>query len=182
MVLEDAGRAQSLDLRSGERGEGAVALYYPLRTATLDREFRSLGQVNGVPPVTTVDMDGRLKDAGLLPYYPGRGWAARERAWLCVTLELVAPMGYEEVTIDEAASFALETPRGGTIPAEPGSFTVANDVTWQGPHNGTMLFNVSDSFEAGTLTFTPHGSVTLEQWEGTLTGLEPVSAPVRLEG
>ena len=86
--ITDAGRTQSLDLRTGRRGPDAVRAYYPVRRGAADTDgqqptglrLSGPGVAGQTDRVASVQLDETR--AELLPHRVGSGWAKPGRAWL----------------------------------------------------------------------------------------------------
>lgn len=102
LQVTDAGRAQSLDLRTGAVA-GALAGYRPYRT--------SASTLDGVSGADTVSAS---VTASLDPYRDGPGWAPAGSVWLTVTVRVLV-QGDRPVTVDGSA-FTVTGPTGPTGP------------------------------------------------------------------
>ncbi len=164
LVLTEEGREQTLDLRTGRRGE-EVSLLYQRPTVTVSGEFDSWVRSQGVTlynPLSPgeVPLRGEVDDAALLAYHPQTGWAEVGRAWLTLWLdldELLDPLA--KITLAAQESFTLTDAAGRTTAAQPGEVTV-RPLLSSNPSSGVLLFEVPEEFRSGTVRFTPTGTVT----------------------
>jgi hypothetical protein len=169
LVITDDGRAQSLDVQTGKRGGDAVPVYYRPHALGLsggttykaDAVARFAGHL--VDPSISIDL--AHAGASVEPWVPGAGWAPAGRAWVRISTVYidsrviphendvynVAAYNTDYVT-DFAKTFVLTVPGGPPVPAEPGS--AAKLLAQVG-----LLFNVADSFTAGTLVIHPDGTL-----------------------
>jgi hypothetical protein len=173
LQVTDDGRTQSMDLRTGQRGDDAIAGYYHphdliIKPATYDAKGRASYLGAGLDVETDLTLE-ELRGS-VQPWIPGRGWAPHGKAWL----ELSGPhlrswtTLSEKVTasniwalltaywIDENRSFALTSGTGKSIrpmkmptPRVNDFFPIGIDVNF--------VFLVPDSFAAGDLYFRPVG-------------------------
>jgi hypothetical protein len=167
LVLEDEGRAQTLDLRTGRRGADAIGLYYPTRTADVDGDLGCWAQVSGVTVPSAmqgnlVSLTGSTRRAGLYPFYGKHGWARPGRAWLEVGLSPGSTLGDVVLTVNAAASFTLTVPGGKPVAplAGTGDFKLTNTIGTS-PDPVALVFDVPDTFRSGTITFAPRGTVNV---------------------
>ncbi|QWF82449.1 hypothetical protein [Amycolatopsis sp. CA-230715] len=169
--VTDAGRTQTMDLRTGRRGPDAIAGYYRRNSAELTWTGHLSGGIStplggGRTPVEfaagfkTMD-PAHLTDkptATLAPYTPRRGWAPPGGAWLVVPRPVVSrpfdPFSpLFDLALSDPAVFSLRLPDGTAIPAEPGSTTMSTEVLgpWPLKSGGLMTFAVPAEFQRGTV-------------------------------
>jgi hypothetical protein len=165
LVLDDEGRTQTLDLRTGKRGPDAIALYYPTREADVDGDLGCWGVAGITAPSLVqgnlVSFAGGTGKAGLYPFYGRQGWAPPGRAWLTVGIKPLSTIG-DPVVIVDPASFKL-TPAGGK-PVAPVAATGEIKVVYPAGGAGepvSLVFDVPDTFRSGSITFAPQGTVTV---------------------
>ncbi len=153
--VTDAGRGQSIDLRTGRPGPDVNPLFHPQWTATA--QLSDLDRIDGIDRSIRVRLGLVVT---LRPYLPGKGWAPAGRAWLAVdvTLAVQREVGLK---LDLAKSLTLRT--DGPL-AIPGGTTL---VAAPDPAGGTDLvarwsggFNVPADLRAGTATFATVGIFT----------------------
>ncbi|MHA4820120.1 hypothetical protein ACXZ65_37880 [Streptomyces aculeolatus] len=195
LVLIEEGRPQSLDLRTGRRGDDAVdELYRPVLAGPREAvrwqvTVRIAFKGEAAPRVdgTRAGWDAREADtpAGepdsgfrLVPYSPGAGWAPEGKMWLELGTVWAAEEKWFTFDTDEKRSFAVEAADGTTYRARH----------YEG--SSTRVFLVPDGFRSGTLRITPQGeakgSGDLDRFHAELTDYTvspatPSSIPVRLE-
>lgn len=202
--VTDEGRTQTLDARTGERGEDAIEGYYrpnydELPTEQMDvkagvsvlggRDFVSTSL--GVD-FTNVMTDMRQPRAFATPYTPVQDWAPDGRAWLVVS----PPRVFVEPEPDQpgltlhmpdSQGFRIRLPDGTTIGEVGGQRKLET-------HNGSALedyeelvFNVPADFAKGTFEVDlSAASVMAVYRDGELPGSwapapKPLRIPIELE-
>lgn len=158
--VTDAGRTQTLDVRTGERGEDAIDLYYRDNTQELST---SRSVVAGVttseghhPFELTVGYappaGSEPTTVGLRPFWDT--WASDGRAWLLLPRPGAAIPGdasFYRLTVDDPTVFTLRLPDGTVLPALPGGGTL--DVSRDGlstiPSGPHVMFDVPGDFSEG---------------------------------
>ncbi|AZM48050.1 hypothetical protein DMB38_21680 [Streptomyces sp. WAC 06738] len=194
LVLIEEGRTQSLDLRTGRRGDDAVAeLQRPVLAGpreavrwTVTVRIAFAGEAAPRVDEKRLGWEARKADAPdgetgsglrLVPYSPGAGWAPEGKMWL----ELGGVWGAEEewfrYDTDEKRSYAVEA---------------ADGTAYRGRHydgSFTVVFLVPADFRSGTLRITPQGEATgsehlgrfdAEVIDSTASPATPSSIPIRL--
>lgn len=187
-VTDDA-VTQTLNLRTGERGSDAVALYYAPRHQSLAvADYAAAGVVttpaNGVPvsrPYTVTFSMSDNVSADLSPWVPKAGWAAPGRAWLGFGGFTVSSDGLSfdpslyqpllKFSLDFATTFTLTLPDGTKVGAQPGTIESVefDDLTSIGNvgFNGyEARFDVPVDFATGTVSILPAGTMTAAYAEG----------------
>jgi hypothetical protein len=173
LQVTDDGRTQSMDLRTGQRGDDAIAGYYHphdliIKSAKYDAKGRASFLGAGLDVGVQLSLE-QLRGS-VQPWIPGRGWAPDGKAWLelsgshlrtwtTLSEKLTASNVWAFLTIywiDENRSFALTTGTGASIrpvkmptPRVNDFFPIGSDLT--------LEFLVRDSFTAGDLYFRPVG-------------------------
>jgi hypothetical protein len=114
LAVTDAGRTQTINLRTGETSGVDPLLHPPLTGGTHLQDLVHISKPSGItPPGLGLPSVIRL-EASLLPWLPERGWAADGRAWLTVTVsaDIVADV---VITLDLARCLALRTAAGQVL-------------------------------------------------------------------
>lgn len=166
--VTDAGRTQSLDVRTGRLGEDAIAAYYRPNTQELSQSTELTAAVTSSPYGTdptplTMAFEPAAGSPGhpiamLAPYRPAAGWARPNRAWLTVPRPAVATgprldAPFYTLAIDDPTVFALRLPDGTMVPALPGSSTMYVSVEDLTPNLGRadVVFDVPADFRVGVV-------------------------------
>ncbi|WP_170181462.1 hypothetical protein [Haloactinospora alba] len=173
LVMESEGREQSLDLRTGERGEDAVREFYraplvgPRKAVTWPVDVRvKLRDSPGYPPLSdpvTVTMPslpeekkgekgyrGAARGFWLSVYAPEHDWAPEGKRWLLFESPSVSDSGNGSdynYYADEAATYTVEADGKTYEPRES-------------KHSIEAVL-VPESFRSGTLRITPQGKARL---------------------
>jgi len=170
----DQGRTQTFDLRTGSRGPDAVKLYYPTKTQSLTKfKHETFGTVSiggrnyridvGVDSIFQTT-PGATSFAALEPFSSQYGWAPEGRAWLIVRgLGIVNDINLCgcQPELDLARNIILTLPDGSTVrPPGGGKIPI---FALAGGTPPAIVFDVADSFRAGTITVTFDGSVSYRQ-------------------
>jgi hypothetical protein len=177
LQMNDGGRPQDINLRTGERSREASPLYYPvleedLSNASVSTEWNTAttpglhymaGDNFGVQ--LSGDSDGDTL-AVLAPYDDPSRWAPSGSAWLLISLSITTDTNFG-FTADVPRSFTLTLP-GGTTAAASGTASY-NDEADNGPSIASLVFQVPATTRTCTLTFTPAGTL----YPGG--GLSPIS-------
>ncbi|MEV0842031.1 hypothetical protein AB0I55_21025 [Actinocatenispora sera] len=157
--MNDGGRAQDLDLRTGTRTRTASPLYYPVRAAS--PSFDDAYYVTG--PHTTAGLTSASGTAVLAPYADKLGWARKGRAWLFVTV------GFNTSSLSQFkpnVARSLTLTAGGTTLT--GHATSSGDTTSESDAPGAagghldLAFDVPASLRSGTLNYLPVGSFVVD--------------------
>jgi hypothetical protein len=148
LVVTDQGRTQSLDLRTGKRGD-AVAGFYTAYAAD-DLELRSERRMD--PDAGTLFASG---DLFLAPWTPANGWAPSGKAWLVFDTGMFQILGWvKDSTLDVKRSFSVVA-GGRTYPAQadnPTLYAAASAASGR----TLIAFAVPAGLRSGTLRLTPH--------------------------
>jgi len=157
--VTDAGRTQTLDVRTGDRGEDAIDLYYRNNTQEMDT---STSLTTGVttpaghhPFELTVGYappDGSMPTTAALTAFSDT-WAPDGRAWLVVPRPGAAvrsDASFYRLTVDDPTVFTLRLPDGTVLPALPGGgLDVSRDALSTIPSGPHVLFDVPADFSEG---------------------------------
>jgi hypothetical protein len=120
LVVTDANRPQSIDLRTGKRGPDALPNFHPALTGGI--ELEDVVRVNGVHPAGRGSRFEVAVGAVLLPYANDKGWAKSGRLWLDLTVSVT--VAYDvKFTVDLARSLTVRGPDGRKVPI-PASATI----------------------------------------------------------
>jgi hypothetical protein len=187
--VTDAGRPQSLDLRTGRRGPDAVAGYYPIRAGSGDVDSDHAGpwvRLSG-PGAAGLTGQSRLAavhvsdvDYTLWPWLPSRGWAPAGKVWLDLQVSMSywrpSAGAHGEDTVRIAPSSFRLADAGGTIPLSGVAIAPGRDTTLGAlgqSATGSFLAQVPVSPRSAVLTFhfagtidTPQGSTTWSNYDG----------------
>ncbi|UGQ11521.1 hypothetical protein LO772_32870 [Yinghuangia sp. ASG 101] len=172
LVVTDAGRTQSFDMRTGRRGPDAVAGYYPVRTASVPAADAKLtddaacdapiptptGSFSDCEVISTFEItDGT---GSLDPWAPGLGWADDGRAWLVFPKAeyeaRVAGLGVSYAR-DADSLLTLTLPDGSVV---PGVSTTPGAINLWTRTSTPLVFDVPASFTTGKLTLHPDGRLS----------------------
>jgi hypothetical protein len=165
LKVTDAERTFSYDLRAGKRGDDAVAAYYRSgRSANVAGEYKQTGRVSYRTDGRDLSVTMYPRRFSVEPWLPSKGWAKPDRMWLLLgTVDLNTDALSYDVTkrefavkfqLDLAKSFALALPDGQQIRPASALVNVSGPAT-----SFTVPFDVPASFQRGTITFTPDGSM-----------------------
>lgn len=172
LVVTDAGRTQSFDMRTGRRGPDAVAGYYPPHSASVPAADAKLtddaecdapiptptGSFSDCEVITTFEIpDGT---GALDPWAPGLGWAENGRAWLVFPeAEYEARVAGMSVSYARSADslLTLTLPDGTVV---PGVSTTPGGTNLWARTSTPLVFDVPASFTTGKLTLHPDGRLT----------------------
>lgn len=177
LKVTDEGVTQTIDLRTGTRGEDAVALFYADHSQTLGTPDYSAAGTAFIHPFGvaterpfTVAFD--FADdvwVSLAPWTPAGGWAVPGAAWLtfggfsvtCDGIDYSGAVPSISYTMDFPSTFTLTTADGTAIPAQPSTI---EDVEFTfptvDPYPYGAHFGVPETFDVGTLTVFPSGPMT----------------------
>jgi hypothetical protein len=168
LQVNDAGRTQTINVRTGVRVADAIPGYYRPTTQTLklDRPLPAGIVVRGVPypldltiavtaPIAQVVAGGPF--AMLAPWTPDQGWAAPGHAWLVLpspTLGggLTKNEPVVSLTVDDPAVCHVRLPDGTLVPALAGTKTMSSldGVRAFVKSPPDLTFNVPADFTTGT--------------------------------
>lgn len=169
LIVADEGRDQSVDVRTGAVGPGAVAAYLKPRPFA-EVTYKLIGQISGEPARTNVEI---TVSAALEPYdHRLNGtWAPAGHTWLRIWVDLkVSAFGTLAGTIDMRQSLQLSA-GGKAITVEPSTpkverasmsmsdYTVADEV---------RMDVVEGSVQTLTFRFEPKGALTRDGKPATL--------------
>jgi hypothetical protein len=168
LQMNDGGRPQDINLRTGVRTREASPLYYPvleedLSNASVWPEWNAAttpglhymaGDNFGVQ--LSGDSDGDTL-AVLAPYDDAKGWAPSGSAWLLVSLSISTDTNFG-FTADVPRAFTLTLPGGATVAAS-GTASYNDADADNGPTIASLVFQVPATTQAGTLAFTPVGTL-----------------------
>jgi hypothetical protein len=159
LVVDDQdGHPQSINLRTGRPGSGAVALFHPIRQQEFSDGPSALLRGSDCISVLTL---GSMTVA-LTPWMPlPRGWAKRGHAWLVLRLAALGAPGV--VRLDPGRSVAITDPGGLLHRAVPGQRPLdiaQSGTTVPSPQSldHDIVFDVPDSFRRATMHWTLTGT------------------------
>ncbi|MEV4137526.1 hypothetical protein AB0J72_35800 [Dactylosporangium sp. NPDC049742] len=161
LVVSDADKDQSIDLRTGAVGPGAVAAYLKPRPYG-QTSYKLLGQISGEPSQTSVEIE---VSAALEPFdHRLQGtWAPAGRTWLRVWVEAkLTSIGVLDGTVDMRQSLQL-TANGKAVTVEASNADVVGETV---PTNGYTIrdevrMDVAEgSVQTLTFRFEPKGALT----------------------
>ncbi len=177
LQMNDGGRPQDIDLRTGLRISEVSSLYYPVPQQTLNPNLSWSWNVLYIPALKWWAGEGSgptLSDVGLEvgngtallePYMDSPGWAPAGQAWLVMSFQLSpeqTPAG--SITLNVPSSFTLVLPGGATVPA-------SGTATTSGSSTASLVFEVPDTTRTASLRIQP----TVQQWT-TCSGCGTVPA------
>lgn len=160
LVVEDAGREQSISLRTGRR-HLSIDGYYSIANQDLDYRYDAAGRAAIAVSLriveegdVTVELD--ISSARRTPWDPGQGWAPSGRAWLRIMSSSPAGILTSHGDPSDAylgiAAFRAETvfvlvdESGQETPAVPAELNFTSS---------SVLLDVPDTFTRGTLRIAP---------------------------
>ncbi|MFC6017524.1 hypothetical protein ACFP2T_15080 [Plantactinospora solaniradicis] len=118
LVVTDADRPQSIDLRTGKRGPDALPNFHPALTGGI--ELEDVVRINGVHPAGQGTRFEVAVSAVLLPYADDKGWAKSGHLWLDLTVSLT--VAYDvKFTVNLAKSLTVRGPDGRKVPIPAGA-------------------------------------------------------------
>ncbi len=201
--VTDAGRTQTVDVRTGLRASDEIAGYYRKTTQKLvwRRDDVPIGvSVAGHSYRGTLDMGLKsyapsriLSDPAVLltPYSPGNGWAAPGHAWLTVPRPTlsgnVLPGPLLTLKVDDPASFQLRLPDGTVVPAAPGSRETPITLGSLGDPGPDLTFDVPADFRTGTYVARLGAAAVIGEYRDAklparwAPGPEPAEIPIDLD-
>ncbi|GAA3227135.1 hypothetical protein ACFO1B_22445 [Dactylosporangium siamense] len=174
LVVADRDKDQSVDVRTGAVGAGAVAAYLKARPYG-EVTYQLVGQIGGEPKRTYVDI---TVSAALEPFdHRAKGtWAPAGHTWLRMWVELkVSGIGVLEGTIDLKQSLQV-TANGKAIAVEAASAEIERGqaITDYTIHDEVRMDVAEGSVQTLTFRFEPKGTLTRD---GKPTTLKLDSSP-----
>ncbi len=161
LAVTDAGRTQTLDLRTGVRAQ-TVPLEYPERDGISDGMQDLFLPGTKAANVSTADAYyGLSVHARLLPWSPGKGWAPDGQGWL--ELDIESTLGVQgHIVVDLGKSLTIRTGAGQAVP-------VAGTLDLKSPDKGMALVSLVVAVPADTtkLTLTLRSSATVRTTSGS---------------
>jgi hypothetical protein len=160
--VADAGRTQTLDVRTGTRAADAIPGYYrpTTRELDLDRRLPAGIIVRGVPyplllKVTEPILILCKAYAVLAPWTPQQGWASPGHAWLVLPSPVLDEQSPSQaplvrLTVNEPAVFHVRLPDGTLIPEVGGRRTMASSDGMLDRNPADLVFTVPAGFTSGT--------------------------------
>jgi hypothetical protein len=168
--VSDDGRAQSLNLRTGERIDEIPGFYRNAKFTMTGPAYTANGAAGYKSLHAAVSVSLEPKEAwGYLEPWDGVGhWPKPGRAWLVVTgtelktTTMALDQDVERVLATHDVTYAVDLSRSFevTLPgatATPLPQPAHNTFDYQSGFIVTLLFDVPDSFTGGTLAFKPLG-------------------------
>lgn len=160
--VTELGRTQTLDVRTGKRGEDAIAGYYrPTRQKlNFERDLPAGIVADGRPYQPELKLiDSAFSDlseptAMLAPWNPTDGWAPDGRAWLVLPSPILSGEAFGgptlELAIDEPTSFRVRLPDGTEIAERGGTQEVNLRTASLSKAPAPVLFDVPADVTTGT--------------------------------
>jgi hypothetical protein len=159
LVVSDAGKDQSVDLRTGAVGPGSVAAYLRRRPYG-ETAYKVAGQISGEPSQTTVEI---TVSAALEPYdHRQQGaWAPAGKTWLRLWVEArLTAVGGLDGTVDLRQSLQLSA-GGKAITVEAAQAEVTAEPAGRYTIKAEVRMEVAEgSVQSLTFSFTPKGALT----------------------
>jgi hypothetical protein len=167
LQMNDGGRPQNINLRTGERIREASPLYYPvlgedLSSVSMSSEWNT-AKTPGLHFMAGDNFGVELSGdsygntlALLAPYDDASGWAPSGSAWLLVSLSISTDANFG-FTANVPRSFTLTLPSGAAVAASGTAFYKAG--SGNGPAIASLAFRVPVTSRTGTLRFTPAGTL-----------------------
>jgi hypothetical protein len=167
LVVEDAGREQSIDLRTGVPGPNAIT-EYARRLPQAAQRLTLAGLFAGRPPGTEV----KVKLSATVHLYASGRWAKPGRAFLLVGVE-VEMFDFRGVGGEMDMARSLTVRAGGrtvTGKFSGGEFQPSPNINFLVTASGGLVAELPDDKLAKvTIQFTPRGGITLDKKPATLT-------------
>lgn len=180
--MNDGGRPQEIDLRTGKRTRSASPLFYPEHTAELNiPTFYLLPGGNQYEMVESTD-----STADLSPYH-GKHWASKGRAWLILWLPLYSSNdSYSSTTLTaRQLGLSLSLPDGSypsgswsnssAAPITSGSSVSQEGISGVFPvpaslHSATLIIDPPVPFSTGGDSYSPPLHITIKLKTKYITG------------
>jgi hypothetical protein len=165
LQMNDGGRPQDIDLRTGLRTSEVSNLYYPVPQQTLNPNLSWSWNVLYIPALkwwagdgsgpTLSDLDLTVGNGTALlePYMDSPGWAPAGQAWLVMSFQLSLDASVFNVALNVPSSFSLLLPDGASVPA-------SGTATTSSPSTASLVFQVPDTTLNATLRIQP----VVQQW------------------
>jgi hypothetical protein len=177
LTVSDQGRTQSVDLRTGAVGPGAIREYtLPPVKGGVDY-YTAARPSPSFPGSTKVEVSATLRS-----YSSSGGWAPRGRTWLTVAVE-VTLSGPEKIAgeLDLASSLRLRS--GGKMLRVPaGKAEVAQQGLLEFVASGSVAIAVPANLRSVTVSCTPNGRLTYDGRPLTYRAVGSTSATLTLAG
>jgi hypothetical protein len=165
LQMNDGGRPQDINLRTGLRTSEVSSLYYPVPQQALNPNLSWSWNVLYIPALkwwagdgtgptlSDVDLTVGSGTALLEPYMDSPGWAPSGQAWLVMSVQLSLDADSFNLALNVPSSFTLALPGGATVPA-------SGSATTNGPSTASLVFQVPATTSTATLRIQP----TVQQW------------------
>ncbi|MFF5228715.1 hypothetical protein [Dactylosporangium sp. NPDC000521] len=169
LVVADAGKEESVDLRTGTVGPGVAAAYLKQRPYG-ETSYKLVGQISGEPHQTSVEMK---VSAAVEPYdHRQQGtWAPAGRTWLRIWVEAkFTAIGALDGSVDLRQSLQVSA-AGKTITVEAGSAGVTRDsvpITGYTISDEVRMEVAEGSVKEISFRFEPKGAITRDGKPATL--------------
>ena len=165
LQMNDGGRPQDINLRTGLRTSEVSSLYYPVPQQSLNPNLSWSWNVLYIPALkwwagdgsgpteSDVDLTVGSGTAVLEPYMDSPGWAPSGQAWLVMSVQLSLDANVFNLSLNVPSSFTLVLPGGAAVPA-------SGTASTSSPGTASLLFQVPDTTQTATLKIQP----TVQQW------------------
>jgi hypothetical protein len=166
LIVEDAGREQTIDLRTGVPGPNAIT-EYARRLPQAAQRLTLVGLFAGRPPGTEV----KVKLSATVQLYASGRWAKPGRVFLLVGVE-VEMSDFRGIggRMDMARSLTV-TAGGRTVTGtfSGGEFEPSPNINFLVTASGGLVAELpDDKLTKVTIGFTPRGGITLDKKPATL--------------
>jgi hypothetical protein len=162
LQVGDAGRTQTINVRTGMRAADAIPGYYRAteQQIKLDRPLPAGITVRGTPyplslGVSDATLTGTTPPALLAPWTPDQGWAAPGHAWLDLPgpqlgTDITVRGPIVTLTVDQPTAFHVRLPDGSLVPAAAGTRTMTSTDAVAHPNTPDLIFDMAAGFTTGT--------------------------------
>ncbi len=164
LAVTDAGRTQTLNLRTGEVGGLIPLLHPPLSGGVALRDIVHVSSPAGVTPAGKGAYSELRIEADLHAWDADRGWAAPGHGWLQVQASADV-IGEFQIQLDLAHSLTLRTAAGQALPFT-GALT-SQFLSAGGGQSVTQVFDVPDGTRALAASFVTRGTLSVNGKTGT---------------
>jgi hypothetical protein len=156
LAVADAGRTQTINLRTGATTDAEPLLHPPLSGGVELQDIIHISSPSGITPPGKGAYSVLRVSADLRPWLPEKGWAAPGRAWLDVQLDADV-LADVEIQLDLAHCLALRTDAGLALP-----FTGTADSRFitSAPDEVRQVFDVPAGTRSLSAALVTRGTVT----------------------
>jgi hypothetical protein len=164
LAVPDSDRTQTMSLRTATRGADAVGAYYAATSASYRTDAHGKVTEPGLVLISNDLTFHSELSVRLAPYTDEHGWTPAGHAQLTVEADLSIDVSQVDASLDAAQSFSVKLPDGRTVPAAGGRVTI--HALGTSSNSAVLTFDVPDTTNKGTLTFSPTGTLTVRESDG----------------